>query len=296
MNNIDLNLYKIFLCVYECKNLSKAAEIFYISQPAITYNIKQLESQLGVKLFYRTSKGVEPTAESEELYYHISTALNTIKTGQQSIKKLKELETGSLRIGAPSHIGVFYLTEFIEKFHRMYPGVKIEIVSKSTSDMIYMLETRNLDLVIDSLPIFSKRYTLTIDNLTQLKNCFVCTKKFKENNIIENAKSLEKIPLIIPSATSSIRRKLEKFLENEKINLLPIIEVWTTEMMLEMVRRNMGVGYFIENIISNQKDYDDFEILDFDIELPKVDVSVVYIEDFLTMASTEFLKFLAMKE
>ena len=66
-NNVDLNLYNIFLKVYELKNISKAADALYVSQPSISYNIKELERQLGCALFIRKQKGVEPTIEEDKL-------------------------------------------------------------------------------------------------------------------------------------------------------------------------------------------------------------------------------------
>ena len=78
MINRDFNLYKIFLTLYEQKNISKTANILFVSQPAISYSLKELEDQLGYSLFYRNSKGIEPTLEAKELYSYISTAFNII--------------------------------------------------------------------------------------------------------------------------------------------------------------------------------------------------------------------------
>ena len=72
--NTDYNLYKIFLYLYEEKSISKTANKLYVSQPAISYSLKELEKQLGYTLFYRNSKGIEPTMEAKELYNYISTA------------------------------------------------------------------------------------------------------------------------------------------------------------------------------------------------------------------------------
>ena len=69
--NTDYNLYKIFLTLYEQKSISKTASLLYVSQPAVSYNLKELESQLGYTLFYRNSKGIEPTMEANELYSYI---------------------------------------------------------------------------------------------------------------------------------------------------------------------------------------------------------------------------------
>ena len=292
MGNTDYNLYKIFLHLYEEKNISKTANLLYVSQPAISYSLKELENQLGYNLFYRNSKGIEPTMEAKELYSYVSTAFNIMKSGEEHIKNLNSLNIGCIRIGTPSHIGIFYLSSFIADFRKLYPGIKFEIISKSTQDMVEMLETRNLDMIIDTLPIFTTKSNVKKVTLSRLQNCFAYDKEsFKDANI-KKVEDLKDYPLILPSATSSIREKLNEFVESKNVQLFPAVESWTTEMMLDMVRRGVGIGYFIKNVIETQQDKDKFEVITFQDELPSVDVCLVYIEDFVTTASSKFIDYL----
>ncbi|MCI8568987.1 MAG: LysR family transcriptional regulator [Bacilli bacterium] len=289
--NIDYNLYKIFLYLYEDKSISKTANRLYVSQPAISYSLKELENQLGYSLFYRNSKGIEPTLEAKELYNYISTAFNILNDAEEHIKNLNSLNIGCIRIGTPSHIGIFYLSEFIADFRKIYPGIKFEIISKSTADMVEMLETRNLDIIVDTLPINSQKNVTKI-TLSKLYNCFAYNKNILKDINIKKVEDLKNYPLILPSATSSIRLKLDEYMESQNTILKPILESWTTEMMLDMVRRGVGVGYFIRNVIDTQNDKDNFNVITFDNNLPAVDVCCVYIDDFLTTATKKFLELL----
>lgn len=287
--NTDYNLYKIFLYLYEEKSISKTANKLYVSQPAISYSLKELENQLGYTLFYRNSKGIEPTLEAKELYSYISTAFNILQDAEEHIKNLNSLNIGCIRIGTPSHIGVFYLSNYIADFRKIYPGIKFEIVCKSTSDMVEMLEMRNLDLIVDTLPINSKREVTKV-TLSKLHNCFAYNKNILKDVNIEKVSDLKNYPLILPSATSSIRLKLDEYMESQNTKLMPILESWTTEMMIEMVRKGVGIGYFVKNVIDTQNDKDNFEVLTFEDKLPAVDVCCVYINDFLTSATRKFVE------
>lgn len=289
--NTDYNLYKIFLYLYEEKSISRTANRLYVSQPAVSYSLKELENQLGYTLFYRNSKGIEPTLEAKELYSYISTAFNILHDAEEHIKNLNSLNIGCIRIGTPSHIGVFYLADFIADFRKIYPGIKFEIICKSTSDMVDMLETRKLDLIVDTLPINSKKDVCKV-TLSKLHNCFAYNKNIMKNVSINKVEDLKNYPLILPSATSSIRLKLDEYMESQNAKLMPILESWTTEMMLEMVRRGVGIGYFVKNVIDTQNDKENFEVITFDDELPAVDVCCVYIEDFLTSATKKFVELL----
>lgn len=290
--NTDYNLYKIFLYLFEEKSISKTATKLYVSQPAISYSLKELENQLGYTLFYRNSKGIEPTLEAKELYSYISTAFNILHDAEEHIKNLNSLNIGCIRIGTPSHIGVFYLSNFIADFRKIYPGIRFEIVCKSTSDMVEMLETRKLDLIVDTLPINSKK-DVTKVTLSKLQNCFAYNKNIMKDVHINNVEDLKDYPLILPSATSSIRLKLDEYMESQNTKLLPILESWTTEIMIEMVRKGVGIGYFVKNVIDTQNDKDNFEVITFDDDLPAVDVCCVYIDDFLTTATRKFVELLA---
>ena len=289
--NTDYNLYKIFLYLFEEKSISKTANRLYVSQPAISYSLKELENQLGYTLFYRNSKGIEPTMEAKELYSYISTAFNILNDAEEHIKNLNSLNIGCIRIGTPSHIGIFYLSNYISDFRKLFPGIKFEIVCKSTSDMVEMLETRKLDIIVDTLPINSKK-NVTKVTLSKLYNCFAYNKNIMKDVEINNVEDLAKYPLILPSATSSIRLKLDEYMESKNTKLNPIIESWTTEMMLDMVRRGVGIGYFIKNVIETQNDKENFCVTSFDNELPAVDVCCVYIDDFLTTATRKFVEML----
>ena len=289
--NTDYNLYKIFLYLYEERSISKTANRLYVSQPAISYSLKELESQLGYTLFYRNSKGIEPTLEAKELYGYISTAFNILNDAEEHIKNLNSLNIGCIRIGTPSHIGIFYLSKYISDFRKLFPGIKFEIVSRSTADMVEMLETRKLDIIVDTLPINSKK-NVTKVTLSKLHNCFAYNKNIMKNVDVKTVSDLAKYPLVLPSATSSIRLKLDEYMESQNTKLNPVLESWTTEMMLEMVRRGVGIGYFIENVINTQNDKENFEVISFNDKLPVVDVCCVYIDDFLTSATSKFVEML----
>lgn len=289
--NTDYNLYRIFLYLFEEKSISKTAAKLYVSQPAISYSLKELESQLGYTLFYRNSKGIEPTVEAKELYGYVSTAFNILNDAEEHIKNLNDLNIGCIRIGTQSHIGISYLSSYISDFRKLYPGIKFEIVCESTADMMEMLETRKLDIIIDTLPINSKKQVTKV-TLAKLHNCFAYSKKYLQNIEIKSIEDLKKYPLILPSQTSSIRLKLDEYMESKNIKLNPIVDSWTTEIILDMVRRGIGIGYFIQNVIDSQEDKNNFEIISFDDKFPTVDICCAYIDDFLTMATRKFVELL----
>lgn len=287
--NTDYNLYKIFLYLYEEKSISKTANKLYVSQPAISYSLKELENQLGYTLFYRNSKGIEPTEEAKELYGYISTAFNILNEAEDHLKKLNNLSIGCIRIGMTSQIGMSLLSNYIAKFKKKYPGIKFEVISKTTPEMMEMLENRNIDIIIDTLPITSKKNVKKVV-LTRLFNCFAYSKNLSNKISINNLEDLNKYDLILPGYDTSVRSKIDEYMESKGIKLNPLVEAETSEMILEMIKDGLGIGYLVEDLV---KDKETYEIITFNHELPAVDVCCVYVEDFLTTATKKFIEMIS---
>lgn len=112
--NTKLENYKIFNEVAKMQSFSLAAENLYISQSAVSQTIKQLESDLNIRLFTRIHKGVTLTSEGEILYNYTSSALNLIKNGENKILEFKELREGEIKIGAGDSISKYYLLKKLE--------------------------------------------------------------------------------------------------------------------------------------------------------------------------------------
>lgn len=290
--NIDLNLYKTFYAVADNKSFSKAAEKTFVSQPAISYNIKELEKYLNVKLFYRNAKGVTLTQEGENLYYYIKTAYDYIFLGEQSIKDSKEMKYGNIRIGIPTHIGLFYLSNKIEHFHNKYPKIKFYVQNRSTADMVYMLERHELDFIIDSYPIDNLNIKLATKKLASLKTVFVGSTDLinKYNGEFSKKENLNKIPLILPNSNTSTRKKLNEVLQKYKIQIDPIMEISTTELTIDMIRKGMGIGWLIKETVTKELKEETLKELELDIKLPNIDVGIAYIDKYITYVSKKFIE------
>ena len=294
MYNDDYNLYKLFVALYEEKSVSKTAEKLFVSQPAISYSLKELEKNLGYKLFYRTPKGIEPTSEADELYKYIVSSFNIIDEGKTRIKEINNLADGVIKIGTPSHVGIFFVTNIIKEFRKKHPNIRIEIYSKSTNRLIELLETRKLDLIIDMLPIKIQDKNAKKELLGEAEFCFAYSKKHFKNINIKTPEDLLKYPLILQETNSSYQRNIIEFMQLKGINIVPSISSWSSEMTMQLVREGLGIGYFIKNMIDVQPDKDDYEVITFNDSLPKISICAVYKEELLSPAEKEFIKI--MKE
>lgn len=142
----NLNHYKVFYTVANTGNISKAAELLYISQPAISKSISRLEEGLHVKLFLRSSKGVSLTEEGQILYDHIEKAFSSISQGEEEVKRINDLGIGQLKIGVSTSLCKHILLEHLQSYITKNPHIKVIIDCHSTINTMKLLTDGKIDI------------------------------------------------------------------------------------------------------------------------------------------------------
>lgn len=285
MKDVNLNSLKIFLVVATSNSFLEASNKLYISQPAISKSINKLEEDLGVSLFYRANKGVTLTSDGEILLKYVKDSRKLLLACERMLSSNNSLDSGSIVIGAQSHIVRNYLLEKINNFRKLFPNVMFRIVDLSTLELIDGLEKHELDFVVDASPINTPYNNLRIQPIYKLDTCFI---KSKENNKVYNKiTDLEDECIVMPISRSSLRKNLFKSLENV-IDIKPQLEYGTEELIIESVKRNMGIGYVVKGE-TLKIDKNTIDIIDLNIPLPTVEINLVYIDSYLTPLAREFI-------
>lgn len=285
MKDVNLNSLKIFLVVATSNSFLEASNKLYISQPAISKSINKLEEDLGVSLFYRANKGVTLTSDGEILLKYVKDSRKLLLACERMLSSNNSLDSGSIVIGAQSHIVRNYLLEKINNFRKIFPNVMFRIVDLSTLELIEGLEKHELDFVVDASPINTPYNNLRIQPIYKLDTCFI---KSKENNKKYNKiTDLEDECIVMPISRSSLRKNLFKSLENI-IEIKPQLEYGTEELIIESVKRNMGIGYVVKGE-TLKIDKNTIDIIDLNIPLPTVEINLVYIDNYLTPLAREFI-------
>ncbi len=288
MLDINLNLYRIFCVVAQSKSYSDAADKLHLSVPSISVSINKLESLLDTPLFYREKDGVKLTEEGQELFKQVSKGLNSLDLGEKLILQKNDLENGEISIGCQSHLVSFYLMNKIEKAKRDYPGLKINLMSNSgAKDMISMLENHDIDFIIDTVPEYNMQKNFTIEKLSEIHNVFISKNKLD----IKNKKDFEKLDFILNFDYTLTHKNLMEVLEKNKIKITPKMQCEITEVRVDAVKRNLGVGYVMKEAVQEEIDRGDlFEVNVPGTEFPITDVNLIYIKDQLTKADKKFIK------
>lgn len=240
---VNLELYRVFYTVARCGSLTKAAEELFISQPAVSQAIKQLEGQLGTTLFNRTHRGMELSASGGKLIYKkVEEALGLLDGAENTLIEIKTTATGTIRIGATDSIFSNVLADKIVQYHENFPAVKFELITGTTLDTIAQLKENKCDIVFINLPVDDKDVTIS-GNVSLLSDIFVASPRFsrlKDKPV--PVKELQELPLLMMEKNTIARHAVDSYLGNLGIVLQPDIEVANWDLMLKLAAKGMGIG------------------------------------------------------
>ena len=287
-----LDLYKVFCQVAKSKSFSKASKELYMTQPAVSQAIMQLEKELDIRLFNRTSKGVSLTNEGSLLFEYANSAISLINVGEEKILEFKNLTMGELKIGAGDTISKYFLLPYLETFHNKYPNIKFKIINGTTLELCSLIKSGEIDIAICNLPINDS--SLEIIPCKEVNDIFVCGEKYKDlSNKKISLEDMVQYPLIFLEPNSNSRKYVEKFMLSKGIKISPEFELGSFDLLLEFAKINLGIACVVKEF---SKDYLEKGLLyevNISEEIPSRSIGVCYLKSVpLSLASTKFVEIL----
>lgn len=248
---IHLEWYRIFLHTAKLGNLTKAAGELHITQPSVSYGIKQLEAELGVKLFDRRSKGVKLTSEGQALYEYVEKSFSLLDAGELKIQSLRDLTAGELRIGSSGPIIKHLLLSPLDQFHAENPEVRIRLSQGKTAEIQKGLLDGQIDVGLIHMPLTDPN--LTVLPLATIQDCLVVGSAY--SRLTEHplsAEDITQIPLLLLSKGSSTRLFVERWLSSMGLSVEVDIELSSMDMLIEFAQRGYGAAFVTQSFIKNE--------------------------------------------
>lgn len=285
-----LDLYRIFNVVSSNKSFSKAAQQLYMTQSAVSQSISKLEKELDMKLFHRTSRGVALTPEGSILHEHVNSAIGIIQAAEDKLSEFNMLKSGHLRIGVGDTISRYFLLPYLEEFHEEYPGITLNILNRTTSEIIHLIKSGKADIGICNLPV--KDDQIEVVPCKEIQDIFVCGEKYKE--LAEKPISLEllmKQPLIFLERKSNSRMFVENFLKERGYQVSPVFELGSYDLVLEFTKINLGISCVIKEFAKDYLDRGDLYEVKLEEEIPKRSIGICYLKNVpLSRAANKFME------
>ena len=249
-----LSSYRIFNAVAEAGNLSKAAKELFISQPAISKAVSKLEQSLSVKLFTRNSRGVKLTEEGALLYEYTCSAFESLRRGEESIRKIHTLGMGQIKIGVSTTLCKHMLLPQLQNFMEAYPHIKLNIECRSTAETLALLEEGKLDIGLIGKP--SRSRSVDFFPLCTVQDTFVASPTYLSNlNEREpglskdSAALLQRANLMMLNEKNISRLHMNDYFTKHDLHPGQTLEVSNMDLLIEFAKIGLGVGCVIREFV-----------------------------------------------
>lgn len=145
---MELRVLKYFIAVAREESMTRAADILHVTQPTLSKQIKDLEDEIGKKLFNRTNYAIKLTAEGEILYKRALDIVNLANDAVEELKAMTEATGGNVNIGAAETDSIKYLARIIKQLQQECAGIIVSIYSGDSESVEYKLDKGQLDFAL----------------------------------------------------------------------------------------------------------------------------------------------------
>lgn len=249
MNDMELIYIKT---IFEEKSLTKAAEKLFITQPSLSKSLSRIEKALGIKLFKRTTSGIEPTYSGEKYYRMAQDILKIYDEFEMEISDINNLKKGRITIGITPQLATFILPSVLPVFKEKFPNVEVFTKEMSSGEIETALSRGALDFAVMFLsPFHLNDNALNVDFKLLFKDSFILVTE-KDHPLARYAKSdhhsiypridlklFANEPFIITEKGMRIRDVSDLILQKANINP----EIALTTKSFETARRLASQGF-----------------------------------------------------
>ncbi|WP_106767631.1 LysR family transcriptional regulator [Paenibacillus faecalis] len=245
---MDIKQLRYFIAIAEEKNITAAAVRLHMSQPPLSMQLKQLENELGVRLFERSGKSMELTDKGVVLYQKALQLLDSVEEMKNEIQEIEEGKRGVLALGINT-ISLSGFSDIVQSFHRMYPLVSLKIVQNDSLYLTEMIKTRAIEMAFVRLPL--EQRGLTYHHLVNEPFFFVSNKEIQPISLEE----ISRIPLIIPSTEGlGIYSTILEAFARQNLQLNKMFECSDMHTLMELVNGGVGGTIVPQSVLDVYKD------------------------------------------
>ncbi|ULL14609.1 LysR family transcriptional regulator [Paenibacillus sp. H1-7] len=273
-----LDGYRVFLAIAKTGSFSRAAEALYITQPAVSHSMKQLEEKLGGPLFFRTSRGVKLTVEGEVLLRYVDQAFSLLTEAERKLTEMHQMLGGVVHIGANDTLCKHILLPYLERFHKQYPDVKLHITNRTSHETIKLLKEGKIDFGIINLPAEDPQ--LTIRPWKPLHDIFIAGASFRHlKDQPVSAAELAAYPIIMLEKDSSMRSYIDRYFHSQQVRLVPEFELGSMDLLIQFAITGLGISCVTAQFAEDELSSGELFALQLEPPIPPRHIGIVTLKD-----------------
>lgn len=292
---MNLKKLKYIVTIAEMKSISKAASELFISQPALSNIVSNLEKELGVSLFNRSTNPISLTYAGEKYVATAKEILNLDNNLKKELSDISSMKKGKLTVAIPSVRGTHVLPLIIPKFKEEYPDIEVRIIEDDSNYLEKCLLEGKVDLVLTSFPSQDKK--ITSERLYEERIFLACKKGYlKTTNCSSNnfntitLEELKDIDFILTKKNHRIRKLTEYLFDTFDFRPKIVFETSNTSTAFRLATSGLGFCFVSEMVLNTTTPVYDFDLFEIENHPIKWDISISYLKNsYISSAERYFI-------
>lgn len=248
---MDLKNLKTFIQTAELGSFTKASEKLGYSQSTVSFQIKQLETELNTQLFERINHTVALTDRGREI---LAYAHRIIRLSDEMIQDAPDGQAavGHVRLAMADSLCASLLREDFSAFRKQYPGISLKIIAAGTEEIFRLINHNEVDamLTLDN-HIYNTDYIIVREEKTAMHftascDCPLC---HKSNIAIEE---LIQQPFILTEKGMSYRRLLDEKLAGMSLEIHPVLEIGSADLICQLIEQGVGISFLPDYVTAKK--------------------------------------------
>ncbi len=238
--NLTLKQLRILEAIVEQRNYTEAAKVLFMTQPAVSMQVKQMEEQIGLPLFERDGKQVSPTEAGLELLYYARNIRQQLDEAAEVMEELKGLKRGKLHLTMASTAN-YFAPQLIAAFHHQYPAARVTLDVTNRTGLLNALDNNTTDMVIMGTPPDGHQLT----GIPFLDNPLVVVAWPDHPLARQKSIRLSEVAdedFIVRESDSGTRMATERYFAEHNLRLRPRMEMNRAEAIKQAVMAELGLG------------------------------------------------------
>jgi DNA-binding transcriptional LysR family regulator len=249
---MNFNQLLIFHKVAEKKHFTRAAEELYISQPAVSKQVQELEKSLGQPLFMQVGRKIYLTEAGELLFGYTSKIFALSAEAQEVLDELRSLERGHLAVGASTTVGTYLLPELLGQYRARYPHIELFLDIANTEDIQQRLLANKVEIGIIEGNVNHSELAYNVWRVDELVLIVSPQHPLAQSDVVPTLQQVlfEHAAFILREPGSGTREVLEEAIAGRGMPpIRPLMELGSTEAIKQVVRANLGISFVSQHTI-----------------------------------------------
>ena len=248
---MNFNQLKTFYFAVKCGSYSAAAEALYITQPAVTKQVQQLEATYGIKFLNRFGKKMVLTDAGEVLYDFADKIFQIESQAEESLRDFQQRKSGRLRIHASESFGAYYLPFIINIFKKKYPNIHISLNIFPNQEVIE--NTIKLENDLGFISYLFEHKKLIIQDVLEDRLVLIVppSHPFARMKLLDPQK-MDGQPIIMHEKGSATRDIVDSFIGRNNLSVFIALELSNNEAIKRAVEEGVGISLISEHVVSEE--------------------------------------------